>query len=107
MQWTHELDGVQIGITEHAMGRMLEMKMHPNCIKAVLTEPARKHGSKKYPDTECWVRGDYALAIQEVDDKIVVITALYSSSDAWHWAFERGLAGLKREERDFFAKARR
>lgn len=107
MQWTHELNGVVFGVTEHALGRMLEMKMHPNCIRAVLNEPARKHGSNKYPDTECWVRGDYAFAVKDLGDKVIVITALYSSNDAWHWAFERGLSGLKREEREFFAKAKK
>lgn len=102
MRWSYELEGVQVGITAHALERMLEMKMHPNCIKAVLQEPARKHGSKKYPNTECWVRGDYALAIKDLGDRIIVITALYSSHNAWHWAFEQGLAGMKREEREFF-----
>lgn len=78
-----EIDGVAVVITDHALTRMVEMKVTPEEFRALITEPDETYRSKKYPEATCHRKGRYSIATTNRDGELVIITILYSTLEDW------------------------
>lgn len=92
-------DGRKYAFTDHALSRMVEMRVCAPQVCGVLMDPEEKFPSKSYAGAVNYRVGDLTLGVVEEDDLLVVVTALYSNDDAWREAFAKGRAGGDRTYR--------
>jgi hypothetical protein len=91
-----ELNGKKVLITQHALSRMLEMKLTGEEIRLLICEPTEVYTSTKYTQAVCHRRGKHSLAMKEHNGMLVIITALWSCRLAWLEAYKEGLLGEDR-----------
>lgn len=82
------LDPNEFELSHHFLGRALDMQLTPEQIEDVLTKPDRKSVSAKY-GTANYHRGDLCFGVNDSVSPRVVITAVWSSEQAWARDFER------------------
>ena len=91
------IDGVRVGITSHALSRLVEMELTADDIRLLVTDPEDVLDSNKYPGEFCHRRGDHTLAFVKEGDVLVIKTALYATKSAWLRAKRDGFLGSDRE----------
>lgn len=72
-----------VRFTRHAVDRLLDMAVPPEQITACLAPEARTSPSKSHPGFTLRDAGDLALSTRTEDGVLVVVTALWTSPEAW------------------------
>lgn len=94
------LDGVNVSFSDHALERLVEMKVSAHVVRLALTEPDQIVPSVKYAPGNYYVRGALALAVQQGrGGRLHVVTAVFSSNKAWKTAAKQGRLGADRRVR--------
>lgn len=87
-----EIKGIKIAFTDHALARMVEMKVTPEEIQDLILDPEETYSSKKYSDATCQRRGKFSVALDWMNTtQVTVITVLYASLEDWCDAARDGL----------------
>lgn len=94
-----ELAGLRVSFTDHAVARLLEMKVSALEVRLCLTEPDDVVDSRKYPGTTNYRRGDLNLGVEAKNGCLRVITALFATNQAWQEAARKGRLGADRKLR--------
>lgn len=86
---TFEVDGLQVRITRHAAERIVDMAVSAEEVMATLQRPETVINSLTYEGCQNYRRGDLALGVRRDGTNLVVITALWSSNEAWQRDFDK------------------
>lgn len=83
MQQIIEAGGRRWRISKHALERALDMQIDGADIFAALDHPDQVVDSVKYPGSQHYKRGDFALSINFEHDIPVVCTIVWATQQAW------------------------
>ena len=83
MENSGKINGVPVTVTNHALKRMVEMGMTPEEIRDLIANPEERYESKKYPGSFGHKSGKFCLAIKPKGNRLMVVTAIYSSVQDW------------------------
>lgn len=84
------IGGQSFIFSPHAVERILDMRLDPAEVRACLERPNHRVKSIKYQPCENWQYGEFTLGIRPDGDTLVIITAVWSSREAWAADFAIG-----------------
>ena len=84
-----DIDPDSVHFTRHALNRLLDMQVEPAGITKCLTQPDETAPSSKYKGAVNYRRGSLCLGVRVEAGTARVITALWSSHEAWLKDMER------------------
>ena len=100
---THEINGRNVHITRHAAERFLDLALDPTDIRECISHPENIAASRTYPGCTNYRHGRITLCTRLVDGVLTIITAVWSTKEAWDQDF--ALAPYTdREHRDTFGR---
>lgn len=78
-----EIDGKQVAITDHALQRMVEMKVSPEDFRLLVSDPEETFESPKYVGHQVNRRRPYSMAYTLDGECMIVVTFLWATQSDW------------------------